>query len=110
MTRSGYAMDCPGWIRVTIGEAAEGISSWRRWKSCARLKDSRGAAPHQRPERRITKSGELTENKDAIGSTEMIIVMQKSAPTEEVQRILELLEAPGRGVTCRPAIWGPSSA
>jgi histidinol-phosphate aminotransferase len=24
LTRSGYAMDCPGWIRVTIGEAAEG--------------------------------------------------------------------------------------
>jgi histidinol-phosphate aminotransferase len=23
LTRSGYAMDCPGWIRVTIGEAAE---------------------------------------------------------------------------------------
>jgi histidinol-phosphate aminotransferase len=23
MTRSGYAMECPGWIRVTIGEAAE---------------------------------------------------------------------------------------
>ena len=31
----------------------------------------------------------------AIGSTEMIIVMQKSAPTEEVQRILELLESAG---------------
>lgn len=24
LTRSGYAMDCPGWIRVTIGEAEEG--------------------------------------------------------------------------------------
>jgi histidinol-phosphate aminotransferase len=24
LTRSGYAMDCPGWIRVTIGEASEG--------------------------------------------------------------------------------------
>ena len=24
MTRSGYAMDCPGWIRVTMGEVAEG--------------------------------------------------------------------------------------
>jgi len=24
LTRSGYAMDCPGWIRVTIGEVAEG--------------------------------------------------------------------------------------
>jgi hypothetical protein len=24
MTRSGYAMDCPGWIRVTIGEGEEG--------------------------------------------------------------------------------------
>jgi histidinol-phosphate aminotransferase len=24
LTRSGYAMDCAGWIRVTIGEAAEG--------------------------------------------------------------------------------------
>lgn len=23
MTRSGYAMDCPGWIRVTIGEAED---------------------------------------------------------------------------------------
>jgi histidinol-phosphate aminotransferase len=23
LTRSGYAMECPGWIRVTIGEAAE---------------------------------------------------------------------------------------
>ncbi len=23
MTRSGYAMECPGWIRVTIGEAGE---------------------------------------------------------------------------------------
>jgi histidinol-phosphate aminotransferase len=23
MTRSGYAMECPGWIRVTIGEAEE---------------------------------------------------------------------------------------
>lgn len=24
LTRSGYAMDCPGWIRVTIGESQEG--------------------------------------------------------------------------------------
>jgi histidinol-phosphate aminotransferase len=24
LTRSGYAMGCPGWIRVTIGEAADG--------------------------------------------------------------------------------------
>jgi histidinol-phosphate aminotransferase len=24
LTRSGYAMDCPGWIRVTIGEAEDG--------------------------------------------------------------------------------------
>lgn len=24
LTRSGYAMDCPGWIRVTIGEPEEG--------------------------------------------------------------------------------------
>lgn len=24
LTRSGYAMDCPGWIRVTIGEVEEG--------------------------------------------------------------------------------------
>ena len=24
LTRSGYAMDCPGWIRVTIGEVDEG--------------------------------------------------------------------------------------
>ena len=24
LTRSGYAMDCPGWIRVTIGEVGEG--------------------------------------------------------------------------------------
>ncbi len=24
LTRSGYSMDCPGWIRVTIGEAEEG--------------------------------------------------------------------------------------
>jgi histidinol-phosphate aminotransferase len=24
LTRSGYAMDCPGWIRVTIGEQKEG--------------------------------------------------------------------------------------
>ena len=24
LTRSGYAMDCPGWIRVTIGKAEEG--------------------------------------------------------------------------------------
>jgi histidinol-phosphate aminotransferase len=24
LTRSGYAMDCPGWIRVTIGKADEG--------------------------------------------------------------------------------------
>jgi len=23
LTRSGYAMECPGWIRVTIGEAGE---------------------------------------------------------------------------------------
>ena len=23
MTRSGYAMGCPGWIRVTIGEVEE---------------------------------------------------------------------------------------
>jgi histidinol-phosphate aminotransferase len=23
MTRSGYAMECPGWIRVTIGEVPE---------------------------------------------------------------------------------------
>jgi len=24
LTRSGYAMDCPGWLRVTLGEAQEG--------------------------------------------------------------------------------------
>jgi histidinol-phosphate/aromatic aminotransferase/cobyric acid decarboxylase-like protein len=24
LTRSGYAMDCPGWIRVTLGEREEG--------------------------------------------------------------------------------------
>jgi histidinol-phosphate aminotransferase len=24
LTRSGYAMDCPGWIRVTVGKAEEG--------------------------------------------------------------------------------------
>lgn len=33
MTRSGYAMECPGWIRVTIGEAEENdlfLSSMRQ--------------------------------------------------------------------------------
>ena len=33
LTRSGYAMDCPGWIRVTIGEAEEGdlfVSAMKR--------------------------------------------------------------------------------
>jgi histidinol-phosphate aminotransferase len=45
LTRSGYAMECPGWIRVTIGEAAENDMFLA---TLAELRGSHQApAPHQ---------------------------------------------------------------
>jgi histidinol-phosphate aminotransferase len=45
LTRSGYAMDCPGWIRVTIGKAEEGdlfVSAMRELRAGHAPVDARG--------------------------------------------------------------------
>jgi histidinol-phosphate aminotransferase len=42
LTRSGYAMECPGWIRVTIGEAGENDMFL---EALAELRGSHAAAP-----------------------------------------------------------------
>ncbi len=42
LTRSGYAMECPGWIRVTIGEAGENEMFLR---ALARLRGAQAAPP-----------------------------------------------------------------
>jgi histidinol-phosphate aminotransferase len=48
LTRSGYAMECPGWIRVTIGEAAENDMFLQ---ALAGLKGSQAApSPHKTDE------------------------------------------------------------
>ncbi len=45
LTRSGYAMECPGWIRVTIGEAGENDMFL---EAVAALRGShQAAAPHE---------------------------------------------------------------
>ena len=52
LTRSGYAMDCPGWIRVTIGEAEENDMFLRRWTNCVKTRMRRNRLAHcRRPER-----------------------------------------------------------
>lgn len=43
LTRSGYAMECPGWIRVTIGEAAENDMFL---DAVAELRGSHATPPH----------------------------------------------------------------
>jgi histidinol-phosphate aminotransferase len=45
LTRSGYAMECPGWIRVTIGEAAENDMFL---EALAELRGSHEASPPHR--------------------------------------------------------------
>ena len=42
LTRSGYAMDCPGWIRVTIGEVEEGDQFLA---AMAELRSTKATAP-----------------------------------------------------------------
>ncbi|NLO28206.1 MAG: histidinol-phosphate transaminase [Actinobacteria bacterium] len=46
LTRSGYAMDCPGWIRVTIGEVEEGDLFLAAMQE---LRDARGPAKMTHP-------------------------------------------------------------
>ena len=43
LTRSGYAMDCPGWIRVTIGDAEEGDRFLGALRSLRLTEGPRGA-------------------------------------------------------------------
>ena len=46
LTRSGYAMDCPGWIRVTMGEVEEGDLFLAAMQE---LRDARGPAAVSHP-------------------------------------------------------------
>lgn len=51
LTRSGYAMDCPGWIRVTIGEVEEGDLFLAAMKE---LREMRGPAEVSHPVNGLT--------------------------------------------------------